>query len=365
MSTIYVPVDTIKKFMSLALQKSGVPEPDAEIVVDVLISSDLRGIESHGIGRLKMYLDFIKAGVQNPVTDIQIVKETPGTALLDGNFGMGHVISYRAMELAIKKAKQTGIAAIAVRNSTHLGICGYYPLMAVKQSMAGLAFTNARPSVVPTFGVDPMFGTNPIGFGVPTDEDCPFLLDMATSIGQRGKIEVFEREKKNIPEGWAITRDGEYITDPGELIKATVHKVGALLPLGGLGEETSGHKGYGLALMVEILSSCFSGGPFGWDLSGFDKNGKKIPNRLGHFFIAIDISHFIEVERFKKIAGDIARSMRNSAKYPGEKRIYTAGEKEFLKEQKIPQSGIPVNDSLQKVIKDTIREYQLEIKMPF
>ncbi len=365
MSTVYVPVDKIKKLMSLALQKSGVPDKDVEIVVDILISSDLRGIESHGIGRLKMYLDFIKAGVQNPVTNLKVVKESPGTAVIDGQFGMGHVISYRAMEMAVNKAKQTGVGAVAVRNSTHFGICGYYPLMAIKENMAGLAFTNARPSVVPTFGIDPMFGTNPIGFGVPTDEDCPFLLDMATSIGQRGKVEVYERQGKKLPEGWAISREGDYITDPGELLKATVNKVGALLPLGGLGEDTSGHKGFGLALMVEILSSCFSGGPYGWDLSGFDEDGNKVPNKLGHFFMAINISHFIEIDQFKKIAGGIVKSMRGSSKYPGRDRIYTAGEKEYLKEHVIPKSGVPVNDNLQKVIKKIIQEYDLAIEMPF
>ena len=275
MSDVIISVDNLKAFMKESLLKAGVPNDDADIVVDVLISSDLRGIESHGIGRLQMYLNFIKDGVQTPVTKYEILKETPGTALIDAKFGMGHVVSYHAMKLAIEKAKKTGIAAVSVRNSTHFGICGYYPLMAIKENMAGFAVTNARPSIAPTFSNDPMFGTNPIAFGVPTDEPCPFLLDMATSITQRGKVEVYDRIGKTMPEGWAMDRDGNYVTDPTKLLGMFASKAASLLPLGGAGEDLSGYKGYGLAMMVEILSSAFSGGPFCWGLSGLMKTVKK------------------------------------------------------------------------------------------
>ncbi len=365
MSDVIISVDNLKTFMKESLLKAGVPNDDADIVVDVLISSDLRGIESHGIGRLQMYLNFIKDGVQTPVTKYEILKETPGTALIDAKFGMGHVVSYHAMKLAIEKAKKTGIAAVSVRNSTHFGICGYYPLMAIKENMAGFAVTNARPSIAPTFSNDPMFGTNPIAFGVPTDEPCPFLLDMATSITQRGKVEVYDRIGKTMPEGWAMDRDGNYVTDPTKLLGMFASKAASLLPLGGAGEDLSGYKGYGLAMMVEILSSAFSGGPFCWGLSGFDENGKKVPNKLGHFFMAINISSFIDIDEFKTITGNMAREMRKCTKLPGIERIYTAGEKEYDKEQEIPEKGVKINDTLQKTMKTIKADYGLSTPIPF
>ena len=296
--------------MKQTFLKIGVPDQEADIVVDVLISSDLRGIESHGIGRLKMYVDFIKDGVQQPITHFEVVTESPGTALVDGHFGMGHVISYRAMKLAIEKARNVGIAAVAVRNSTHFGIAGYYPLMAVKENMAGLTVTNARPSIAPTFGKVPMLGTNPIAFGVPTDEDCPFVLDMATSIVQRGKIEVLERQGKAVHDGWAVDANGRNVLDATALLSMFGKKAASLLPLGGLGEELAGYKGYGLAMLVEILSSAFSGGPFCWGVNGFDESGKKVTNKLGHFFVAIDLSKFSDLGAFKTTTGDLVRCKR-------------------------------------------------------
>lgn len=360
-----IPIQTLKQFMHEALTSVGVPSADADIVVEILIASDLRGIESHGIGRLKMYIDRIQDGRQQPTTNFEILQESPGTALIDGHHGMGHVISYKAMNLALEKAEKVGIAAVAVRNSTHFGIAGYYPQMAIQRGMAGLAFTNARPSISPTFGKDPLLGTNPIAFGVPTDEECPFLLDMATSITQRGKIEVAARKKKPIPEGWAIDMEGNPVTDPEKLLKMFGEKAASLLPLGGATEELAGYKGYGLAVMVEILSSAFSGGPFGWGLVGVDPQGNKIPFSLGHFFMAINISHFIPLDEFKKIAGNIIRSMRNSGKLPGRDRIWTAGEKEFENEKHIPGEGVPINDDLAAEMKGLVESLGLKTELPF
>jgi L-2-hydroxycarboxylate dehydrogenase (NAD+) len=365
MSTIRIPVNVLMDFMQQSLQAAGVPEEDARIVAEALIRSDVRGIESHGIGRLKMYLDFIKDKVQNPVTVFEILREAPGTALVDGHFGMGHVIAYRAMQLAIEKARTVGIGAVAIRNSTHFGIAGYYPLMAIKENMAGFAVTNARPSIAPTFGAEPMLGTNPIAFGVPTDEECPFLLDMATSITQRGKIEVAVRAGKSVPSGWAIDNQGNDLTDPLRIMKAFASGQASLLPLGGKGEETAGYKGYGLAVMVEILSAILSGGPFCRGVSGFDEEGNKVPNRLGHFFLAIDIAKFVDVEEFKKSAGALVRSLRSVRKLPGQERIYSAGEKEYENEQTIPRIGVPINDSLQKTMRDIKIEYDLSMDLPF
>jgi len=356
---ILVPVETLERFMVDVFVGLGVPPEDAAICADVLIASDLRGIESHGVGRLKMYYDRIRAGIQQPVTHFQVVKETPTTAVVDGGHGMGHVIAYRAMKMAIEKARVYGLGAVAVRNSTHFGIDGYYPLMAVKEGMIGMAFTNARPSIAPTFGVQPMLGTNPIAFGAPTDEECPFLFDAATSITQRGKIEVLERAGEATPEGWVIDQQGEPATDTVAILKGLEKDQFALLPLGGLGELLGGHKGYGLATMVEILCASLQDGAYLQDLKGFDEQGQRRPFMLGHFFLALDIEHFIPLERFKAITGDIVRRLRTSTKAPGQARIYTAGEKEWEMEKVVRERGVPVNAALQRNIKTMQQELGL------
>jgi LDH2 family malate/lactate/ureidoglycolate dehydrogenase len=259
---------------------------------------------------------------------------------------MGHVISKRAMQMAIDKAKKYGMGMVAVRNSTHYGIAGYYSMMAANSNMIGITGTNARPSVAPTFGVENMLGTNPLVFGMPTDEEFPFVLDCATSISQRGKIEVYDREDKDLPLGWVIDDNGNSRTDTKQVLLDLVSGSAALTPLGGIGEDTGGYKGYGYSTVVEILSASLAGGAFLKGLLGFE-NGKPVPYKLGHFFIAIDINAFIDVEEFKKTTGQILRDLRNSKKAPGADRIYTAGEKEYLAWLYRKDKGVPVNKSLQ------------------
>lgn len=353
----------IKEFMKIGFINIGVPENDAEICSDVLINSDLRGIDSHGIGRFKMYIDRIKAGIQLPVTDWKIIKETPTTLLIDGGNGMGHVVSYNAMKMAISKAKQYGMGSAAITNSTHFGIAGYYPLMAVKENMVGFTFTNARPSIAPTFGVEPMIGTNPICMAAPTDEDCPFCIDGATSISQRGKIEQLEREEKDTPIGWAIDEMGNPYTDTSGLLVDLVKRKAALLSLGGTGETLGGHKGYGLSVMVEILSAAFAGGPFGKALLGLDDEGMKIPYGLGHFFIAINIESFISPDIFKKTVGDICRNLRNSNRIEGENKIYVAGEKECNMVNERKEKGIPINENLQHILMNLKDDLNIDVDL--
>ena len=333
----------------------GTPADDARICADVLIASDLRGIESHGVGRLKYYYDRMKRGQQRPVTQIEIVKETETTALIDGHHGMGHVIAHRAMEMAIAKARRYGLGAVSVRNSTHYGIAGYYPLMATEAGMMGLVVTNARPAIPPTFSVEPMLGTNPIAFAAPSDMDYPFCLDAATSITQRGKIEVAARAEKPLPEGQVIGPEGETLTDPGRILADLGKATAALLPLGGAGETLAGYKGYGLAVMVEILSASLSQGMFMKDLLGFEADGSRRPFMLGHFFLAIDIEHFIPLEVSKHITGQIMRALQDARKAPGQDRIYVAGEKEFESEKRIRKQGVPVNANLREQLQ-TMRD---------
>lgn len=356
---VFIPVQTVQHFIHDVFVKLGVPEDDACLAAEILISSDLRGIESHGIGRLKMYYDRIRQGTQFANTNFEIVRESPTTAVVDGHHGMGQVIGHRAMSLAIEKARKFGMGSVAVRNSTHFGIAGYYPLMAVKQNMVGFAVTNARPSIAPTFGVRPMLGTNPIAFGAPSDEEFPFLFDAATSITQRGKLEVLSRKKITAPSGWVIDPQGNNLTDPDFILTSFGKEAAALLPLGGSGEELGGHKGYGLATMVEILSAAFQSGAFLWDLVGIDEKGAKCPNCLGHFFMAIDVAAFVDPEVFKTTTGDILRELRAATLEPGREHIYSAGEKEYINEKLVRQQGVEILPDLQKEMQQMAEELQL------
>ncbi|MBQ8469902.1 MAG: Ldh family oxidoreductase, partial [Clostridia bacterium] len=257
MPRVFCPWDLITPFVTDAFIGYGIPEEDAKICTDVLLESDKRGIESHGCNRFKpIYLDRIKAGIQQPVTNFEIVKETETTAVVDGHDGMGQVIGYKSMQMAIDKAKKYGLGMVVVRNSCHYGIAGYYASQAAKQGCIGITGTNARPSVAPTWGVDGMFGTNPLTIGIPTDEDFDFVIDCATSITQNGKIEYYERIGENVHKGTVITHDGEeFAGDAGEGLKMIRQGTAALTTLGGAGEALGGYKGYGYAMVVELLSA--------------------------------------------------------------------------------------------------------------
>ncbi|MDD5602654.1 MAG: Ldh family oxidoreductase [Eubacteriales bacterium] len=347
--TVWLKYELVEKFMIDTFKTIGVPEEDAAICADVLITADKRGIDSHGAGRFKtIYYDRIKDGIQKPVTNFEVIKEGPTTAVVDGHHGMGHVIAKKSMQMAIDKAARYGMGMVAVRNSTHYGIAGYYALMACDNGMIGITGTNARPSIAPTFGVENMLGTNPLTFGIPTDEEFPFILDCATSVSQRGKIEVYDREGKELPKGWVIDEEGNTRTDTKQILIDLVKGKAALTPLGGIGEETAGYKGYGYATVVEILSSALQDGAYLKQLTGFDEEGNKAPYKLGHFFIAINISSFINTGIFKKIVGNILRELRASKKMPGAERIYTAGEKEYYEGKKRENKGVPLNENLQK-----------------
>ena len=362
---VFIEAKTLENFIRDVFICVGVPKEDADIIADVLITSDLRGIDSHGIQRCKMYYDRIKEGIYEVNTKIDVIKEGPTTALLDGNCGMGHVIAYKAMKMAIEKAKSYGLGAVAVRNSTHFGIAGYYSLMAIKEGMIGMVCTNARPSIPPTFGVEPMLGTNPLTAGSPTDEDFPFLIDCATSIIQRGKVELYSRTHKQLPDNVVINEKGKIERDPNKVLEGLAKDKAALLPLGGKGEETSGYKGYGYATLVEILSAALQNGIYLKDTIGIVENDQK-RLKVGHFFLAINIESFIPINSFKETAGNIMRALRNSKKVPGENRIYTAGEKEFYAERERKKTGIPINKSIQQDILIMKKELGLnQYKFPF
>ncbi len=272
---------------------------------------------------------------------------------------MGHVISKLAMQSAIDKAKEFGIGCVTVRNSTHYGICGYYAKMACEQNMVGITMTNARPSIAPLFGVSPMLGTNPICFGAPSDKEYDFIYDAATSISQRGKVEVYGRAEKPTPEGWAIDEEGKTYTDTKQLLVDLVDGKASMIGLGGMEEESGGHKGYSLAVMVEILSAALQAGSFMHQLHGWE-DGKRVPYKLGHIFLAMDIDKFTDLEDFKRITGEIMSQLQNSKKRPDKDRIWVAGEKEYYTEMEIREKGIAVNPSLQKNLVTMVNELNLD-----
>jgi LDH2 family malate/lactate/ureidoglycolate dehydrogenase len=357
---VYVPVETLTDFMIDALAKMGVPQDDARIVAEILLASDLCGVSSHGVAHLRMYYRRIQKGLQLPVTDWSIVRATPTTAVIDGGNGMGMVVGFNAMRIAIEKAREHGLGAVAVRNSSHYGIAGYYTRMAAREGMVGMSFTNAHPSIAPTFGNEPMLGTNPIAFSAPTDEEFPFTFDAATSIVARGKIEVAKRSGKPIPTGWVMREDGSLPTDATHLIEEMTRNEAALLPLGGSGEMMGGHKGYGLSTMVEIFSAAFQEGAFLSELHDTDKEGNPHFLSIGHFFLAMNVEHFVPLGSFRKTAGSIVRELRASRKVPGEERIYSAGEKAHAEAARVMAEGVEIPPGLQRSLNKLRAELNIE-----
>jgi len=327
-----VDAQALKDFMVRVFDSLGVPPDDAEITADVLVEADLRGIDSHGVARLQRYVSRLREGLIEPKAEVKVVHETPATALLDGGNGLGQVVGVWAMERCIRKAEAVGAAFVSVCNSNHYGIAGYYAMMALPHDMIGLSLTNSRPLVVPTFGKQAMLGTNPISVAVPTKEERPFVLDMATSIVPMGKVEVANRRGEPLPPGWAVDGEGRPTTDA-----ATVLAEGGLLPLGGT-RELGGHKGYGLSAMVDILCGVLSGAGYGAAIS-------RVPgvSKVGHFFAAMRIDGFRPVDEFKAMMDEMIRELKGSAKAEGQDRIYIHGEIEFEMEEERRREGIPLH----------------------
>ena len=354
-----IPADVLRDFCGRVFRKCGVLADDARVAADVLVAADLRGIPSHGVARLRsFYVRRLQTAVMNPRPDVRIVRETPVTALLDGGGGLGHPTACRAMTLAIEKARRTGVGFVTVRNSNHFGIAGYYAMMALDKDCIGLAMTTSNRWVAPTFGRDARLGTNPIAVAAPAGGEHPFVLDMATSTVTIGKLEVYERLGLPIPLQWATDHNGRPSADPA----AVRHGVrtsagGGLLPLGGAGEETGGHKGYGLAAWVDIFSALLSGAPCSDRNSEQDADGKARPGDIGHFFGAWRVEAFRPLAEFRAEMDDWLRRLKDAPRAVDADRIYVAGEKEFEKADRRRRQGIPLP---QPVILD-LRNLGLEL----
>jgi L-2-hydroxycarboxylate dehydrogenase (NAD+) len=321
-----------------------VPEADARVTANVLVAADLRGVDSHGVARLRRYVQGLHDGMMVAHPNIQVVHETPATALIDGGAGLGQPVGRRAMRLAIEKAQSVGAGFVAVRNSNHYGIAGYYAMMALEEgNLLGMSMTNAAVLVVPTFGRDALLGTNPISVAAPSGKERPFVLDMATSTVPRGKLEVYDRLGKELPPGWATDEHGVETTDAARVLANFKQRAGGgLLPLGGAGELLSGHKGYGLALLVDILCGILPGAGYADRIYPKDPNGKPLPADVGHFFGAWRIDGFRPVEEFQASMDDIIHRLKDLPKAEGQERIYIHGEKEYEEAERRRQEGIPL-----------------------
>jgi LDH2 family malate/lactate/ureidoglycolate dehydrogenase len=335
--TVRVPEADLKSFVSRALTTVGVELEPARIVGEVLVAADLRGIESHGVARLRwFYVDRIRNGRISARPTYEVVRESATSLLLDAGNGLGHPASHLAMTRAIHKARQSGIAFAAVRNSNHYGIAGYYAMMALEHDMIGICSTDSAHFAVPTFGRSPMQGTNPFAFAIPAGGEPAFVLDFATTTVTYGKLEVYERKGLKLKPGWAVDNEGNPADDP-----AVRHGGGSLLPLGGFGTEGGGHKGYGLGALAEILTGVLSGGWFGAALTVAESLTS--PSGItSHFFGAIRIDAIRDVADFKRDMDRELRTFKNSARAPGQDRVYVAGEIEHENEIAFRRDGIPL-----------------------
>jgi len=342
----------------------GVAPDEAFVTAENLVTANLRGIDSHGVARLIRYVKGLQDGVMVARPVEKIVTETPTTITIDAGAGLGQPVSHRAMTRVIEKAKEYGCGFGAVRNSNHYGIAGYYAMMALEHDMIGFSTTNADVLVVPTFGRDAMYGTNPIALAVPAAEERPFVMDMATSTVPRGKLEVYHRLEKDLPLGWATDARGLATTDAGLVLDNFVKRAGGgLLPLGGAGEEFSGYKGYGLGMMVEILSAILPGAAYLTGVYPRDADGKPLPANLGHFFGAWRLDAFRPAAEIKAAMDDLMRQLKNARKAEGANRIYVHGEKEFEQADRRAVEGIAlgakVEASLRQIAADLGVEYNL------
>ncbi|MCU0521564.1 MAG: Ldh family oxidoreductase [Anaerolineae bacterium] len=338
-ANVSVPRGLLERFCRRVFETLDLPAEDAEVAAQVLVAADVRGIPSHGVARLSRYVHGLKVGLMRADAVPETLYETPSSLVIHAHGAMGAPVSARTMRRVIQKAAANGAAFGCVRDSNHFGIAGYYAMMALADNMIGIAMTNTAALGVPTFGRLPMFGTNPLAFACPADEEGAFVLDMSTTVVTRGKIEVYDRRGAALPEGWAVDAQGRSGTDAAQILgNLTYQTGGGILPLGGLGETFGGHKGYGLSVMVDILCGVLSGAAFGPAIS--DTPGSSA--RVSHFFGAVRIDGFRDPLEFRRDMDRMLRSLRMTPTAEGQPRVYVAGEKEREHEAVCNRDGVPV-----------------------
>jgi L-2-hydroxycarboxylate dehydrogenase (NAD+) len=339
--------------------RMGCPPKDAKLATEVLLEADLRGVDSHGVARLSGYVRLWEAGRINVKPKMRIVHETPSTATVDGDGGLGLVIAPRAMDIAIEKANQVGTGWVSVKNSNHFGIAGYHAMEALSSDMIGIAMTNASPLVAPTFSTDRMLGTNPIAFAIPAKRQPPFVADFATASAANGKLEILQRKEKKAPSGWVQTKDGQRTTNANELKEG-----GALLPLGS--DKTHGsHKGYALAAIVDILSAVLSGANYGpWVppfVSFLSPPEDPVGEGIGHFLGAMRIDAFRPADDFKEHMDNWIETFRNANVKKGEKSVLIPGDPEREMAEKRLKKGIPLLAPVEKDLEILAKKFSVQL----
>ena len=341
-----IDYEKLKVFCGHVFQGYGFSEEDSGIITDILLAADLSGIESHGVQRLIRYHKEITDGMVKLDAVPEIVKETPLSAVIEGNDAMGQTLAYRAMKLAIDKAKTSGVGMVALRNGNHYGIAGYYAKMAAEEGLIGICMTNTEAIMVPTFGKQAMIGTNPIAFAMPAKPEA-FVFDAATTVVPRGKLEVYAKRDGVIKPGWAVDENGHESTDAARVLSNIIGKTGGgILPLGGAGEETSGHKGYGFGMICEICTAILS-------LGTTSNYIYKTPHRanISQFFMAVDYGMFGEKKELEDKLSVFLQELRDADKAEGQDRIYTHGEKAVIAKADVLANGVPVQEKTYEEMK--------------
>lgn len=337
-----VKAESMRHFCIAACREVKLSQEHAELVADVVLQADLRGVDSHGVTRFPHYIGGYKRGTINPRPSIKVVEESGATAVIDGDDGLGSVVSLPAMTLAMDKAAEYGVGTVTVRKSGHYGMAAYWSMMALKRNMIGYTTTNAPPSLAPWGGITPSYGNNPFSYSIPAKKELPIVLDIAMSVVSAGKIQLAAMKNQALPQGWALDKNGEPTTDARAAFE------GLFVPIGD-------YKGYGMALVNDVLCGVLSGGSFGTDIPR-PQPGRSVKNTTCHFFMAIDIGHFMPVTEFKERIDRMVGMMKSSRLAKGQKKIYLPGEKEFETHNQRTQEGIPyskeVISQLKKLAQD-------------
>jgi LDH2 family malate/lactate/ureidoglycolate dehydrogenase len=352
----------LKAFVTSIFRAVGLSSEDAEVVSDVLVAADLMGISSHGVQRVRRYVDGILRCCVNPRPNIRVVRDRGAVALVDADGGLGHVAGVRAMEIALRKTEVYGVSLVLVRNSQHYGIAGYYALKAAERGYIGISSTNSEPLVAYVNTVGRTLGTNPIAVAIPRQEPPPILFDAATAVVPVGKIELYSKLGRKVPEGWVIGEDGSVLAGDAVRVLEEIRKGrAAILPLGGLGEEFGGHKGSGLALVVDIICGVLSGAAWGVHV-GYTVGTK--PANVGHAFSAIDVESFIPREEFYERLEKYVLEIRSLRKHPSADRVWLPGEKAWLTSQTRLKIGIPIHKRVCRELNEIASKVGLSERLP-
>jgi len=341
---VHVTAEVLKKQVQLVLSAWGMPNEQVDVIADVLVETDLRGIESHGASMLPLYDKMRRAGGLNMQPKPRIVQENAATALIDADAGLGHPVAIEAMNLAVKKCKEIGVGAVSVVNSHHFGATGIYAEIAARNGAVALVTSSARTvAVIPTGGTTPVLGTNPIAFAAPSGKGNPFLLDMSTSAVAANKVKVYAYHQTPLPTGWVVDGNGKPVSDPKKGFRMCMESdVGGLMPMGGT-RETGTHKGYGLAVMAQLLGSTLAGGSFSPFRAREARPGAS--DNIGHFFLALDPKFFRAGGSFEDDVSDILDHLRATPAIDENNPVIVAGEPEFATRAERLKSGIPLNDA--------------------